>query len=279
LDVAGNRAVALFGDGDFQVIELGDPADPELLGEYRRERDLSTFSGVTVQGQRVAVFGSDGVELVTLDGEKARRELAFGRETVGSVVALEFLDGAWLAASNRGLLRLGDAPGKVRVLVARPILGMDRSGDRIVFTDGVSLYLTTLPLLEAGRVESELRLGRGFNPGRVRATERMAVVLGGRDAALIDLRSSLLRVRSRIGGTESGRVRDAAVIGDRLFLLGSRGLQVVDSEGERIIDSVDVLARTRLDVSGRHLVMIGEKSLQVVDATPFIASTAASSAH
>jgi hypothetical protein len=29
-------------------------------------------------------------------------------------------------------------------------------------------------------------------------------------------------------------------------------------------------ARKRIEAEGRHLVMIGEKSLQVVDATPFV---------
>jgi hypothetical protein len=31
------------------------------------------------------------------------------------------------------------------------------------------------------------------------------------------------------------------------------------------------VARSRVEAAGRHLVMIGEKSLQVVDATPFVA--------
>ena len=66
VDIAGNRAVVLFGDGDFLLIDLGDPAHLELLGEYRRERDLASFTGVTVEGSRVAVFGSDGIELVLL---------------------------------------------------------------------------------------------------------------------------------------------------------------------------------------------------------------------
>ena len=53
-------------------------------------------------------------------------------------------------------------------------------------------------------------------------------------------------------------------------------LQVADSRGERIVDSVDVVARSRVRAEGRHLVMIGEKSLQVVDATPFVAAPPAS---
>jgi hypothetical protein len=191
-------------------------------------------------------------------------------------VNVELIDNQWLAATNRGLLQLGGDAESVRTLVPRPILGMARApDDRVIFTDGLSLYVASFPLLQAGRVESELRLGRGFNPQRVRVHDDTAVVLGARDAVWVDLRSSPPRLRSRIGGTESGRILDAAMIGDQLFLIGPRGLQVADPSGERIIDSVDVLARDRIDVAGRHLVMIGEKALQVVDATPFLATAPA----
>jgi len=279
VEVAGKRAIVLFGDGDFELLDLGDPAQPVRLGTYRRPRDLATFDGVVTDGTRVVVFGPDGAEIVALDGETARREVAFGRDTIGSVVDVANLDGTWVAATNRGLVRLGRSPEDTQVLIPRPIAGMARAaGGRVIFADGISLYTATLPQLKAGRVESELRLGRGFNPTRVRIHGEgdSAVVLGARDAVWVDLESRQPRLRSRIGGSESGRVRDAAVMGGRLFLLGHRGLQVADSAGERIVDSVDVEARERIGVSGRHLVMIGERSLQVVDATPFVAPPPAS---
>jgi hypothetical protein len=275
VDVAGSRAVVLFGDGDFQVLDLGDPENLVMVAEYRRERDLSKFEGVRIQGTRIAVFGSDGIELVALDGEDARRERVWGRERVGSVVDAEWIGGAWLVATNRGLLRLASDSDAVQTLIARPILGMARGpDDRILFTDGTSLFAGSLAMLESGRAE-ELRLGRGFRPERVRARGHTAVVLGARDAVRVDLRSPTPRLISRITGKEAGRILDASMIGDRLFLIGPRGLQVLDVAGERIVDSVDVDARRRVEAEGRHLVVIGEKLLQVVDATPFIASSPA----
>ncbi len=275
VEVAGNRAVVLFGDGDFDLLDLGNPAQPTPLGRYDRERDLSTFAGASVAGSRVAVFGPDGIEIVRLDGESTRREAAFGRESVGSVVGVERVERGWIAATNRGLLHLIDGSTDVVTLVGREILGLASAGDRLLFTDGTSLYAASLPMLQAGRVEAELRLGRGFGPRTVRAHGVTAVVLGERDAVWVDLRARQPRLLSRIGGNESGRVSDAAVVGNRLFLLGPRGLQVADGAGERIVDSVDVSARDRLDVAGRHLVLIGDKSMQVVDATPFVASAPA----
>ncbi|MEM7408604.1 MAG: hypothetical protein AAF430_00035 [Myxococcota bacterium] len=277
VEVVGNRAFVLFGDGDFQLFDLGDPARPVKLGEHRRKRDLASFEGVTARGARVAIYGADGVEVVRLDGGQTRREASFPRGNVGSVVGVEAVADGWIAATNRGLLKLGNESLAVQNLVPRPILGLARSGDRLVFTDGTSLFVATSDLLASGRVESELRLGRGFHPKRVRVFGQSAVVLGDRDAVWVDLRRpGRPRLLSRIGGNESGRVLDAAVLNQRLFLLGPRGLQVVDRSGERIVDSVDVAARERLDVSGRHLVMIGEKALQVVDGTAFVSPVPAS---
>jgi hypothetical protein len=270
VDVAGTRAVVLFGDGDFQVYDFGDPERLDVVADYRRNRDLARFEGVRIDRARVAIFGTDGIELVVLDGEQARRERVWGREKVGTVNDAEVVDGKWLVATSRGLLRLDLESESVETLVARPIVGMARaSGDRLVFTDGVSLYVATLASLQSGSVEGELRLGRGFAPQRIRARGRTAVVIGARDAVWIDV-DATPRVISRINGKETGKILDASTIGDRLFLIGPRGLQVADSRGERIVDSVDVEARRRVEAAGRHLVIVGEKSLQVVDATPFV---------
>ena len=173
VDVAGTRAIVVFGDGDFQVFDLSDPANLVMVADYRRDRDLARFAGVRIDGERVAVFGPDGVELVRLDGEDARREQAWGRERVGSVVETESIDGKWLLATNRGLLELDPDSDRVRTLIARPITGMARGSEgRIAFTDGVSLFVASLPTLQTGRVDEELHLGRGFNPQRVRRVDR-----------------------------------------------------------------------------------------------------------
>jgi hypothetical protein len=271
----GTKAVVLFGDGDFQVFDLSDPENLTMVGEYRRPRDLAKFAGVRATSSQVAVFGPDGLELVALDGELTQRARAWTRDRVGSVIDAERVDGVWLAGSNRGLLQLDDRTDEVRALVSRPILGMARAADdRILFTDGVSLYVSTGELLKSGRVESELRLGRGFQPQRIHASGEAAIVVGARDAVRVDLSTSPPRVVSRITAREAGRILDATLVGEQLFLIGPRGLQVADPSGEHIVDSVDVVARSRVEAAGRHLVMVGEKSVQVVDATPFVASVA-----
>ena len=130
------------------------------------------------------------------------------------------------------------------------------------------------------RVEAELRLGRGFGPGPLHFDDGQLIVVAQRGVAVVDVSDpSQPRLISRIDANESGEVRDAAQVGGRLFLLGERGLQLTDAQGAHVVDSACVAARLRVAPAGRHLVMVGEKTLQVVDATPFVAGAAAAAPH
>ena len=183
-----------------------------------------------------------------------------------------------MAAGSRGLLWIGSDDQGIRQLAPQEMLGLTRLGERLLFTDGISLRISTLALLKAGRAEGDLRMGRGFRPSRVHAAGTSAVVMGDRGTVWVDLSTpSKPRVRSRVDAAEVGEVRDAIAIGGRLFLLGARGLQVSDPTGERVVDSADVEALQRLEVAGRHLVMVGDNSLQVVDTTPFFVTGGAAS--
>jgi hypothetical protein len=275
----GPRAALLFGTGDLQIVDLSDPASPLVLGEYRRPRDHSEFSGIAARPDGLAIFGPDGIEIVSYAPKGLSRGRVHPRDQVGSIVALVVQPEGMLSAGNRGLLWLGD-DGSVKRLIDRPVLGLDRRGDRLLFTDGTSLYVSSLPLLMQGRVEAELRLGRGFRPAVVRARGSSAVVIGDPGVVWVDVSTpSRPRVVSRIDRSETGEVRDAAVVAGRVFLLGPRGLQVTDRSGERVAESVDVDARDRLGAAGRHVVLVGDGRLQVVDATPFSAARPASAAR
>jgi hypothetical protein len=144
----------------------------------------------------------------------------------------------------------------------------------------MSLYLSSVPVLRTGRVQGELRLGRGFRPARVRLVGQTAVVMGDPGLVRVDVSQvSQPRVLSRMGFEEVGPVQDATVVAGRIFLVGARGLQVSDRTGDRVVESVDVAPRHRLAAVGRHVVLIGEKSLQVVDATAFAFGAGAASAR
>ena len=76
-------------------------------------------------------------------------------------------------------------------------------------------------------------------------------------------------VTAKLPTREVGRVHDAAAIGGRIFLLGERGLQMMNSNATRMAESIDVVdAQARAANMGRHIVSIGSNRLQIVDSTP-----------
>lgn len=278
VDATPTHAYVLFGDGDFQVFELGNPEEPLLVAEHRRSRDLTQWRDLRVFGNRVVTFGDDGIELVELGAEGPQRVAVWERGSVGSIIAVEPADGGFVAAGKRGLLLLPGTGGAPERLIDREVLGLASVGGRLVFSDGTSLYVSTPALLRERRVEAELRLGTGFGPERVRVRGETAVVLGRRGLVRVALQPpSAPRLLSRIETTEVGAIRDATLVRGRLFLLGERGLQVADPRGEAVVDTAPVAVETRLDASGRHLVVIGGKAMQVVDTTPFVLSRSGAS--
>jgi hypothetical protein len=112
----------------------------------------------------------------------------------------------------------------------------------------------------------------------VRAFGNRAVVMGATGALVLDLSNPSQPVTlSQLHTRKIGAVRDAAQIGGQTYLLGDRGLMILDASGRVVSESVDVASRDRIDAMGRHAVVIGDSKLQVVDSTPFrsVAGTAA----
>jgi hypothetical protein len=271
VDVIDHRAVVSFEDGSFRIVDLSDPAAPQVVAQYSRPRDLTKWNGVRFVDGRVVIFGQDGLEIVGLDSGTPQLLRAVGRSKVGSIIAVERVDAGLLVAGNRGLLLVKGGVAEPQLLIERNVLGAAMRGDRVVFTDGSSLFVSSLPSLFQQKAEAELRLEKGFGASRVRIWGGLAVVLGQREVLLVDVSNPLKpELRARVSTAVAGEINDALVVRGRLFLLGDRGLQVTDASGRHIDDSADVSARTRVSVAGRHLVMIGDAGLQVVDTTPFV---------
>lgn len=272
VETQGERGFALYEDGSFEVLDLSDPENPWAFATYARPRDLASFSGLRLVGDRVVVFGQDGLEIVGLGSGGPQRLRALDRGSVGSIVAVEALDAGIVAAGQRGILFVPDE-GAPEVVLERPVRDLALLGKRLVFTDGGSIFVSSLALLRRGRVEGDLPLGPALDPHTIRVAGSAAVVLTSVGALRLDLSNPAApRVASRIHAEDVGELRDAAITGGRIFLLGERGLQVSDERGARVVQSVDVAARASLGRMGRHLVMVGERYLQVVDTTPFVAS-------
>lgn len=280
LETQGSHAFVLLADGGFRVFDLADPEKPWLLYEYRRPHDLKRFENLRVFGDRVVVFGEDGAEIVGLGTGAPKRLRAYERGAFGTIASVEAIGGQLVAASRRGLMVLPESDGNSpEVLVDRAIVGLVALGGRMVFSDGRSVYVTTLPLMRQGRVEAQFDLAPGVNATGLRRTGSLVALLSDRGALWLDVsQPSRPRVVGRVDQTRAGSLADVAALGNRVFTLGQRGLQVVDPREGRALQAADVAARWRVATLGRHLVLVGGEWLQVVDATPFLAQPPASAA-
>ena len=115
-----------------------------------------------------------------------------------------------------------------------------------------------------------MKLGRTFGPNNVRVLDGAAIVTGPGGAMVIDLRNPAKpKAIARLSTRDIGNVVDAARVRGRTFLIGDRGLQVLNRRLDRIEETIDVGERTRVSVMGRHLVTADIRGIQVVDATPW----------
>jgi len=271
VDSARDRVVVLFEDGGFQLLELADPLAPMLLAEYTRPEKFESYEGVRIRGDEVLLYGQDGLQIIRLTAEGMKSVASYERGDVGSIVGVEPVGDDLLVAGSRGLSRVPADGTPPQRIMRRAVRGLAAVGDTLVFTDGDTIYMSTLELLNERRVLAQLRTGREFAPGRVRALGDKVAVIGQGGVLLFDLSNpkrprQLARLRYEL----TGRVEDVSLVGGRIALLGSRGIQLLDQHAQRVVESVDVKPRLRVIRMNRHLVVVGGRELQVVDATPFL---------
>ncbi|MCP4038139.1 MAG: hypothetical protein GY733_14460, partial [bacterium] len=257
VDSAGDRTAILFGDGEFQLLELADAEAAFPLVKYSRPKDFTRWQGIKVLGSRVLIYGEDGLEMVGFGKDGPRKIGAVERQAVGSIVAAVPYQGQLMLGSNRGLLMTDKTGENPRRLLRRPVRGMDRVHDLLVFTDGESVFASTLELLGQQRVMQQVEVGYEFAPSRVVGFGRKAVVLGKGGVLVLDFKNPEKPVIvSKLSAKKIGKVEDAEAVGNRVFLVGDRGLQLLDSSGRGVVESVDIVPRSRLARMGRFLVAV-----------------------
>jgi hypothetical protein len=270
-----SRAIALSPDGSFRELDLSDPSAPHLIASYRRPAGVAQFSGVQRVGDRVVLFGEDGIEVVARKGGTYRLLFALDRGSVGAVSGVVEVDGKLLAAGTRGLVRIAPDGSGVERILERPLRGIARIGDSLLVVDDQWLYSGSASDPGPRGFAREAEVGRGLDVRGLRVGDGVAIVLGTHGIACFAVTGGgPVRALSRPRSNVVGSVSDAAILGGAVFLVGERGLQVFDPVRGRVIDGVDVKGRAAIAAGGGHLVAVGGDRLEVVDASPWIARAA-----
>ena len=280
VDANGDRAVALYRDGSFDAVALADPSQPSRVSEYRRPADLAKFSGVLRTGALVVAYGEDGVEISQVTGGGGAQVVRrFERGEVGSVSSMITRSDGLLLVSSRGMMRIPLPQGEPEVLIDAKLRALAPWGAYLLVADDQWLYAVPADDVRRDTIQGLAKLQRGFEARAIRADGPLAAVLGAKEVLSLHIQPGRrARLLARFRQDEVGAVSDAALLEGRLFVLGVRGLQVLDPVRGRVMDSVDVEPRTALSRSGRLLVAAGAGGIQTVDATPWLQQTPASAA-
>ena len=269
------RAVALSPDGSFRELDLSDPTDPRVIGHYARPAPTGHFSGARRIAGRLVLFGEDGIEVVTRQGDSYQRVAVLDRGSVGAVTGVEESEGHILAAGTRGLVRFSLDGGPVERLIDRPLRGIARVGATLYLLDDEWLYGGPMSNPHATSFVTVAEVGRPLEPRSLHVGNGMAVVVGGRGIAIYALAGTgAARPLARPRVASIGEISDAAILGGSVFAFGERGMLVLEPSSGRIIDSVDVEGRVALGAAGGQILAIGGDRLDVVDALPWTTSTA-----
>ncbi|MCP4905464.1 MAG: hypothetical protein GY910_10835 [bacterium] len=270
LDGFGDRIVVLYESGHFDLIGLSDPLEPVKLATYSRSENFKKWTGIRAIGERVAIYGEEGLELIRFTAKGPVVEKAWNRGEIGRVLSLAPLGDSIVLVGAKGMQLLDPVEGTVRRVMRRVLMSVAAVGDTVVFVDGESIYLSSMALLAENRVIAQMKLGKTFGPNNVRALDDAAVVTGPGGALVIDLRNpGQPKAVAKLSTREIGKVVDATRVRGRTFLVGERGLQLLNRRLDRVEETIDVGERNRVSVMGRHVVTADAQGIQVVDATPW----------
>ena len=280
IHVLGDSAALLLERGGVDFLDVSSPFEVNVRERYRREVDLSTWRGVRMLNDELAItFGNDGAEVIRRSDQRAERLARFEPGQVGQVSgAVLFDDATLLISSNKGLfaVRMNRAPLVPQALLDGAVIGVERRGEWV--------YVVRPDRIEAAKPEhlilhitaARAGLGRDFKALRVKRQGDSLFVFGDQRVIEVSLASAgKPRPVAVIEHQEVGPLADLAASGDHLYLLGERGLQIADPNGRRVEDFVQVGASRAVAMKGRFGLLVGESSVEVLDLSPYAEPEAA----
>jgi hypothetical protein len=282
LDIAGERAALLFSRGGFDLLDVSRAGDPQVIERYRREHDLSRWSGIRVVGDRlVLMYGADGAEVVERDSVKPRVIGRWELPEIGAVRSAQIYQGTALLASSRGVyaIRLEQRPLKPHRLLEGEFVGLEVSQPFIYLIAPDRIEVTAPKHLLRHITGSRVNLDKGFGATRARLVGNRMYVFGKDQVLRFSLEvPARPAVEARLEREALGRVRDVASTSNLLYLLGDRGLQVAGPNGEWVGDAIQVSAAHQMIRKDHYLFVVGERKLEVLDIGPYLVEAPAAPA-
>ncbi|MBW2415068.1 MAG: hypothetical protein JRG76_11230 [Deltaproteobacteria bacterium] len=274
LDVYGDSAALLLERGGVDFLDISTPAAPHVVQRYRRQSDLSHWSGVMmIDDDYTLIYGGDGAEMVYHGGVVPERLAHWELAEIGAVRGASRYDGKTvLVASSKGVfgIRLNQRPLAAHRLLDGEYVGVETMHPYIYVIAPDKVEVASPKHLLRHMTGRRMSLGKQFGARRARLQDGTLFVFGKKEIAEVSLVSpSRPEVVTSIAPETLGIVTDLAFVGGNLFVLGDRGLQVATPSGETVKDSIQVEATRRVEVKERFAFVVGQRKLQVYDLSAY----------
>jgi hypothetical protein len=273
IDIRGDRVAVLFARGGFDLLDVSSPLDPRVIDRYRRDSDLSSWSGIKlVDEKRVLIYGPDGAELIERTAEKPISLGKWEVAEVGSVQAADAYDDTVLLAGSHGVIAIRTSTDRMTPhrLLEGTYVGIDVRKPYIYLVQPGRVEVTSPKHLLRHLTGSPVTLAEGFSAKGARLTGQSLVVFGKDSAVEISLANPARpQMAGQLEVDKVGHLSDAVADEGRTYLLGDRGLQVTDQSRQKISDAIQVRGSQGVVRNGRYIFVAGERTLEVVDVGPY----------
>lgn len=274
LDLRGDEAALLLERGGVDFINVSAAADPHVVARYRRQSDLSHWSGIMmIDDEYTMIYGGDGAELVRRTDLAPERVAHWDLAEIGAVRgAVSYDSETALMATSKGVyaVRLNQRPISAHRLLDGEYVGVEAQYPYIYVIAPDKVEVASPKHLLRHMTGRQMSLGQHFGARRSRLQDGTLFVFGKNEIAEVSLANpSRPQVLSSLPPSELGEINDVAYTGGNLFLLGDRGLQIANYTGAEVEDSIQVESSRRVAVKDRFAFVVGSRKLQVYDLSPY----------
>ena len=274
IHVLGDRAAVLLERGGVDVVDVSSPVAPEITHRYRRESDLTHWAGVRLLDDRtMLIYGNDGAELLRIGDLGVEKFEHWDVSEIGAILSVAAYDSRTVfLAGSEGLfaIRMNQKPLMPHRLLDREVIGVAAKHPYVYVVRKDQVEVATAKHLLRHLTGTKLKLGK-FRAKRVRVLGNSIYLFGSKHIVEVGLAADPAnpKVVALLKAEDLGPVSDLAADDGHLYLLGGRGLQVAAPKGKWISDSIQVGANRAIQMKGRFALLVGGKTLEVVDLAPY----------